>query len=74
MLVDIPGQILGLPFLIIPGILLALVSKETSSYLAALNWILFGSIQWWFIGGYIRSRLRKPPNPPLQPTAEERGG
>lgn len=56
MLIDLPGQIVGL-LLLLPVQLMNL-SKLTTSYLVGLNWLVFGSIQWWLLGTIAELKLK----------------
>lgn len=56
MLIDLPGQLLGL-LLLLPVQVMNL-SKLTTSYLVGLNWLLFGSLQWWFLGTIAELKLK----------------
>jgi hypothetical protein len=57
MVADLPGVLAGSIALLIPKLLLMSIAVEAISYLDAFAWILFGSGQWWSIGGYLH-RLR----------------
>jgi hypothetical protein len=56
MLIDLPGQIAGL-LLLLPVQSMSL-SKLTTSYLVGLNWLVFGSIQWWLMGTMAAIKLK----------------
>jgi len=69
MLVDIPGLLVGSVIMTIPSLILSPFFRHSaSSYYLALEWILYGSMQWWLIGGYLHRRLQNR----LQSAAAER--
>lgn len=53
MIADSPAALIGGFLLLIPNLLLLSVSLEAVSYVQAFNWIVSGSIQWWFVGGLL---------------------
>jgi hypothetical protein len=61
MIADIPGNLVGAVGMLIPWQLMKVVSlsKQTESYIAGINWIIFGSLQWWLIGTLIEIKLNR---------------
>jgi hypothetical protein len=49
MLADLPAMLLG-GITLSPFLLLLVNSREAASYVAAIGWIVFGSLQWWIVG------------------------
>lgn len=61
MLADLPSQVVGVVVMLPLWVLLksVSVSEQRLSYLNALNWIFFGSLQWWLIAAIVKATWKR---------------
>src|SRR6185436_20573429 len=59
MLADTLGLFVGEVIALIPSLMLApFIRTISASYYLAFEWVVFGSLQWWFVGGWLHAKLK----------------